>query len=42
VDFAQLAVASGVKQDALARGRLARVDMGHDADIARVFERYLP
>jgi len=34
VDLADLVVDAGVEQDALSRGGLARVDMGHDPDVA--------
>ena len=36
-----LIVHAGVKQDALGGRSLARVDVGHDADVARVFELVL-
>jgi hypothetical protein len=34
VHFADLVADAGVEQDALRRGRLARVDVGHDAEVA--------
>jgi hypothetical protein len=34
VDFADLVVAPGVVEDALGQGRFARVDVGHDPDVA--------
>ena len=41
VDLADLVGLAGVVEDALGRGRLARVDVGHDADVARAGERVL-
>ena len=38
VDLARAVDATGVKQDALRGGGLARVDVGNDADIARLAE----
>ena len=42
VDLTDLVGLSGVIEDPLGRRRLARVDVGHDPDIARVVERVLP
>src|SRR5207302_1406767 len=39
VDLAELVVDARVIQDALGRRRLARVDVGHDADVPAVFQR---
>ncbi len=39
MDFAYLVRDTGVEQHALRRGRLARVNMGHDADIAVALDR---
>jgi hypothetical protein len=39
VDLADLVVDTRVIEDALGRRRLARVDVGHDADVAGAFER---
>jgi hypothetical protein len=33
---------SGVEQDPFGRGRLAGIDVRHDADVPRPFERDLP
>ena len=41
VHLADLVVAAGVEEDALGRRRLARVDMGHDPDVAGLGEREL-
>ena len=41
VDLAHLVGAAGVVEDPLGRGRLARVDVGHDPDVADVLERDL-
>jgi hypothetical protein len=38
VDFADLMVLAGVVQDPLGRRRLTGVDVGHDAEVAVVFE----
>src|SRR4029453_8283156 len=42
VDLADLVGPSGVVQDALGRRRLARIDVGHDADVARLLQGILP
>jgi hypothetical protein len=42
VDLTDLVVHAGVKQDALGGRRLAGIDVGHDADVARPFEWILP
>ena len=42
VDLADLVGPPGVVQDALGRRRLARIDVGHDADVARLLQRVLP
>src|SRR5262245_49923601 len=42
VDLADLVRPPGVVEDALGRRRLARVDVGHDADVARPLQRVLP
>ena len=42
VHFADLVVDARVVKDALGRGRLARIDVGHDADVAGLFEWVLP
>ena len=42
VDLTDLVGLAGVVEDALGRGRLARVDVGHDPDVARAHERVLP
>ena len=42
VDLTDLVRLAGVVQDALGRRGLARVDVGHDADVARASERVLP
>ena len=34
VNFAYLVRYAGIEEDALSRGRLTRINMGHDADIA--------
>ena len=39
VNFTDLVVLAGVIEDPLGCGGLARVDMGHDADIAGLFKR---
>jgi hypothetical protein len=39
VDLAHLVDGARVKEDALGRGRLARVDVGRDADVARPLKR---
>ena len=39
VDLADLVVDAGVVEDALGRRGLARIDVGHDADVARLLER---
>jgi hypothetical protein len=39
VNLAELVTDAGVEQDALGRGGLAGIDVGHDADIARPFQR---
>ena len=41
VDLADLVGLAGVVEDPLGRGGLARVDVGHDADVARASERVL-
>src|SRR6478735_65964 len=41
VHLADLVGAAGVVEDALGRRRLARVDVGHDSDVARALEREL-
>ena len=41
VDLADLVRLAGVVQDALGRGRLARVDVGHDPDVPGPHERVL-
>jgi hypothetical protein len=41
VDLTDLVGATGVVQDPLGRGGLARVDVGHDPDVARAREREL-
>jgi hypothetical protein len=41
VDLADLVGATRVVQDALGSGRLARVDMGHDPDVAGLGKREL-
>ena len=41
VDLTHLVVDAGVVQDALGRGRLARVDVSHDPDVAGLGEREL-
>ena len=41
VHLAELVVLAGVVQDALRRGGLAAVDVGHDADVAVLFQRDL-
>ena len=41
VDLADLVGLAGVVEDALGRGGLARVDVGHDPDVARASERVL-
>jgi hypothetical protein len=33
---------AGVEKDALGGRSLARINVGHDADVSRVFERILP
>jgi hypothetical protein len=38
MDLAQLVRAAGVVEDALGRGGLAGIDMGHDADVAIAIE----
>jgi hypothetical protein len=38
VDFTDLVVDTGVIEDALGRGRLARIDVGHDPDVPSFFE----
>jgi|GEM_PF-5995339 len=38
MDLTDLVVHAGVVKDALGGGRLARVNMGHDADVAGLFE----
>ena len=38
VDLTDLVGLAGVVKNALGRRRLARVDVGHDADVARIFE----
>jgi hypothetical protein len=38
VDLAHLVGAARVVQDPLGRGRLARVDVGHDPDVADALE----
>jgi hypothetical protein len=40
MDLTDLVVDAGVKQDALGRRRLARVDMRHDPDVADPGEVY--
>src|SRR2546425_7322644 len=42
VNLADLVRPAGVVQDPLGRRRLARVDMGHDADVARLLQGVLP
>ncbi len=42
VHLTDLVGLAGVVEDALGRRRLARVDVGHDADVARSVERVLP
>src|SRR6266513_1176405 len=42
VHLADLVRTPGVVEDALRRRRLAGVDVGHDADVARLFQRVLP
>jgi len=39
VDLTDLVRAAGVVEDAFGRGRLARVDVGHDPDVAGLLER---
>ncbi len=38
VDFTNLVRNSGIEQNPLRRGRLAGIDVGHDADVPRLFE----
>ena len=38
VDLTDLVGLAGVEQDALGRGRLAGINVGHDADVTRVLE----
>src|SRR6185503_3118125 len=38
VDLTHLVGAAGVIEDALSRRRLARVDVGHDSDVAQFFQ----
>src|SRR4051812_4797581 len=38
VDAANFVRNSGIEQDAFGRGRLARIDVRHDADVARMLE----
>ena len=42
VDLADLVFLAGVVQDALGRGGLARVDVGHDPNISYSINRYCP
>ena len=42
MDLTQLIVHAGVEQDTLGSSRLARVNVGHNADIAGVFKRVFP
>src|SRR5262249_57763217 len=42
VHLADLVGPPGVVQDALGRRRLARIDVGHDPDVARLLKRVLP
>ena len=39
VDLADLVVHARVVENALGRRRLARIDVGHDSDVARLLER---
>ena len=42
VDLTDLVGAAGVVEDALGRGGLARVDVGHDPDVPHACDRHLP
>src|SRR5262249_49037713 len=41
VDFANLMALAGIEEDPLGRGRLAGIDVSHDAEIAVVFDLVL-